>query len=113
MRKIITAVVAILGAVGAYFAAEAGVVSGFGAALAGLGVALTFILFEARADIKNVVSGLVQSNKFKDPAFYTGLFGTVALELSAIFGWNIPVEILTPVLLLVIPILIKFFRKTE
>jgi len=111
MRKVLTAIFAIVGAIVAFVTKEAGVSSGLGAALAGLGVALTFILFEARADIKAVLEGLKQTNKASDPAFWTGLISVILLEVSAIFGLDIPVTIITPVLMAVIPLLIKLFRK--
>ena len=64
-----------------------------------LAAGLLYIAFEAKVDIqkiKNKVSE--QSNKFRDPAFWSGLISILLVHISTITGWDIPVEIIVSVL---------------
>ena len=113
MRKIIMLVIGSLAAIVGFALPAIGVTdSNLPGAIGALTIVLSYAFFEAHADAGNIADLLKQTNKFQDPAFWTGLIGAVLVFLSGQLGWNLPLELIAGVLAVVMPFIIKLFRKT-
>lgn len=63
--------------------------------MAALGVVLTYLLFQAKMDIKKIGR---QFDKFKSKKFWLALASTLVPAINTAFGLNIPVEIVVGVM---------------
>jgi len=104
-------VIAVLAAIFGFFGAQFGLESNPAGVIGALGVVIMYVIFEAKADIKRIASQARQLGKWKDPAFWTALVGAIILPLNEQLGLNLPTEIITGFLALLIPVILKLFRK--
>jgi hypothetical protein len=101
------AIYGILAAVLAFFSEEFGLSLDVTAVLGGLVVALTYIFWEAKDDIARIKA---QPHRWRDPKFWVAFISTVLLSLNEQLGMNIPVDVLSPVLVIVITAMFKWLR---
>jgi len=109
-RKTIMAVFSVLLAIAAFFSEQFGLSVNATAALGGIIVALTYIFWEAKDDIRRIKA---QPDKWKDPKFWVAFISTLLLSLNENFGLNIPIDILSPVLVIVITAMFKWLKIGE
>src|SRR5512136_959008 len=103
MRKIIMLVVGAIAAVIGFVLPAIGVTnSNLPGAISALGIVLAYVFIEAKADMRNILAKVKQEGKLTDPVFWVGLISAILVYLSAQFGWNLPLEIITPVLIVVL-----------
>ena len=98
-RKTMMSVLAVIGAVLAFFSEQFGLALDSTAIMAGVTATLVYVLFEAKADIKRVsmrISG--QLGRFKDPKFIIALISTVLVAVAEAFGLDLPTEAIVSVL---------------
>lgn len=110
-RKTLMSVLAVIGAVLAFFSEQFGLALDSTAVLAGVAAILCYVLFEAKADLKRVGS---QIGKFKDPKFIITFISAVLVAVSEAFGLELPVEAIVAVLTVIMGFLFKAeFKKAE
>jgi hypothetical protein len=117
MRKIILAIEGALIAFFGLFGVEIGLVKDVNevGVIAGLLIVGVWVFTEAKKDLANLKAGLVQVDKYSDPAFWTSLATAVLIPFLTSFGIQVSdatISIAATVLAVVVPILIKVFRKT-
>lgn len=105
-RKTVSYVVAMLATLLTFFQEQFGLSLDPGAITAGIGAILTYILFEAKLDLKAMAS---QPDKWKDPKFWITFVSVVLSAVEAQFKIGIPVEAIVSVLTVVVGFL--FGRK--
>lgn len=114
MRKIIMIAVGAIAAAVGFVLPTLGVIdSNLTGALGALAIILSYVFFEAKADIKDILDGMSQLEKWSDPTFWIGLVSAILVYLSTELGWNLPTELIAGVLALIVPLLIKLFHKSE
>lgn len=114
MRKIIMLVVGGIAAVVGFVLPALGITdSNLPGVVGSLGIILSYVFFEAKADIARIKDGMQQLGKWTDPAFWVGLIGAILAYLSGELGLNLPLELISGLLVVVIPLLIKLFRKEQ
>lgn len=94
-RKTIIAVLGFLTTVLVFLKAQFGLdieVTGF---VAAIGVVVTYLLFQAKMDIKKIGR---QFAKFKSKKFWLALASTLVPAINTVLGLNIPVEIVVGVM---------------
>ena len=101
-RKTLLSVLAVFGALAAFFGEQFGLVLDSTAILAAVTGILVYVFFEAKADLKRIGE---QIGKFKDPKFLIALASTILVAISEAFGLDIPVEAIVAVLTLVMSVL--------
>ena len=94
-RKTIGYIVALLGVVLTFFQKQFGLNLDPTAVAAGVGAILTYILFEAKLDLKALTS---QPGKWGDPKFWITFISAALAGVEAQFHLGIPVEAIVSVL---------------
>lgn len=103
-RKTMMSILAVIGAVLAFFSEQFGLSIDPVAVLAGLSSVILYVLLEGKLDIKRVGS---QIGKFKDPKFIVAFISAILVAVSEAFGLGLPVEAIVAVLTVIMGILFK------
>jgi len=110
-RKTMMSVLAVIGAVFAFFSEQFGLSIDPVAVLAGLSSVILYVLLEGKLDIKRVGS---QIGKFKDPKFIVAFISAILVAVSETFGLELPVEAIVAVLTVIMGVLFKVeFKKAN
>jgi ABC-type uncharacterized transport system permease subunit len=110
-RKTLTAILGIIGAILVFLKGIFGLDLDAAAISTGLGVILTYVLFEAKLDLKKIGA---QADKWKDPKFWVTLISAILTAAAAGFGWNLPIETINAVLGVVLGLLFAWaFKKSS
>lgn len=112
MRTIILSVWGAIVALFGLFGVQIGLVTDINALpfIAALLVIGVWVVVELKQDWADFKKGLIQTDKWKDPAFWTAVISTVILPILGLFKIAIPDAIISSVALLlsiIIPFLIK------
>jgi hypothetical protein len=118
MRKIILAVVGAFVALFGLFGVQVGLSSNINEAsiVGALLILGAYIFTEFKKDWADFRAGVIQSNRWGDPAFWTAAISSVVLPLLSTFGVTLSesvVSIVAAVLAVLVPVFIQIFRKTE
>jgi hypothetical protein len=101
-RKTLLAVGGILLVILTFLKDQFGLSAGFMAAVLGLGTAMGYVFFEAKADLKKVYS---QAHRWRDPKFWLGLAAVLLAGVNTVFGLALPVEAIVAVLGIIMAVL--------
>jgi len=108
-RKTLTAILGIIGAILVFLKGTFGLDLDAAAVTTGLGVILTYVLFEAKLDLAKIGA---QRDKWKDPKFWVTLISAILTSAAAGFGWNLPIETINAVLGVILAVLFGWAFKT-
>ena len=107
-RKTFLAIVAVFGAILTFMNEQFTLGLDTGALLASITAIGVWIFFEFRLDFKRVLNVVKeQSNKFADPKFWSALVIALLEVFNELFAWNIPIEIVAGVLVVILGFLFK------
>lgn len=114
-RKTFLAVIGIIGVVLVFFRDQFGFGDlALGGVITSLGVILTWILFEAKADIKRVFDDLkAQKAKWADPKFWMAFIAALLPVLNSSLGLNLPVETINIAVGAIITVLFGILFKKD
>ena len=117
MRKIFLAIVGAVVALFGLFGVEVGLVGNVNevGVIAGLLIIGVWIFTEFKRDFANFKAGIVQTNKWSDPSFWTAAITSVLIPILTSFGVSISnatISIAAAILAVLVPILLNLFRKT-
>jgi hypothetical protein len=101
-RKTLLAVGGVLLVLLTFLKVQFGLSAGFLTAITGIGVAMGYIFFEAKADLRKISD---QTVRWKDPKFWLALIAVVLAAVNTNFGLKIPVEAVIAVLGVIMAIL--------
>ncbi len=105
-RKWLLVLVAVIGAIAAFLGKAFGLSPNFAPAFAGFGLIIVYLFNEAKADWIRAAS---QSDKWKDPKFWSTLVGEVIAALGTAGVTLLPVspEVLTGIIAFLVGLLFK------
>jgi hypothetical protein len=107
-RKTFLAIVAVVGAILTFLNEQFTLGLDTTALVAVITTIGVWIFFEARLDIKRIIGQVAeQTGKFKDPRFWSALIIALLEVMNEILGWNIPIEIVAGVLVVILGFLFK------
>lgn len=106
-RKTLMTVLGVITIIVTFLQEQFGLSAGLVPAVGGVGIALIYVLFEAKLDLKKMGA---QPGKWKDPKFWIALAGVLIPELNRQLGLNLPTEAIVAVLGVILAILfgVKF-----
>lgn len=107
-RKTLMIILAIIGAVLAFFSTQFGLDINVEQVMATVTMLLLWVGFEARTDIKRIITKVgEQQNKTKDPKFWLAFLTMILTVLSESLGWNLPITTIVAVLTAIMGVLFK------
>jgi len=107
-RKTLLTVIGVLTVIFTFLKEQFGLSLDATSVMAGVSVALLYVLFEAKEDIRRIGA---QAKKFKDPKFWLAFVAVLLGALNEQVGLNLPVEAINSVLALIIAVLFKVPTK--
>lgn len=101
-RKTLLTVLGIITVIVTFLQEQFGLSAGLVAAAGGVGLALLYVLFEAKLDFKKVSD---QATKWRDPKFWIAFVGVLVPALNTQLGLNLPTEAIVAVLAVIMTLL--------